>query len=812
MKIKIIITFLILFLFSTAIYSQRAAANRGGSITGKVIDDVTNDAVEYANIVLFGLEDSLQVNGTITNDKGIFNLDKIRPGKYFLKISFIGYESIFLDSFEISITNRILDLGEIKLPRIAYQLEEAEITADKPPIEYKIDKKVVNAAEYYSATTGTAVDILENVPSITVDIEGNVQLRGSGSFTVLIDGRPTVLDANDELQQIPASMIENIEIITNPSAKFDSEGETGIINVIMKEEQNSGINGIVNMNAGFDDKYGGDFIINFKNSKLNFNLGADYNNRTYPGSSLEERRTFINDTTIFTNSSGSNNRDRLRWGLKGGIDYNFTPNDLLSFSLRYGLNDSKNFSNVQFNEFTDPGSFSNQYLSKNDRSRGGTFYSGSFDYNHKFNSEGHLIKAQFYFSKRDFEEESITELIDDNDLTISGRKLTEEGPSLSRQFKVDYELPFSETNKFEAGGQLRFNESDDKNSLYDYFPDQSSFILQPQFSYAVNYSRNIHSVYGIYSGEINGLGYQGGLRGEYTDRTIELVNDNTDFSINRWDYFPTLHFSYEISSIQQLMLSYTKRIRRPRGWQLEPFETWTEAYSVRKGNPDLKPQYIDSYEMGIQTFWGSNLISLEGYYRKTNNNIESIRSVYEGNITLSTYENIGTTSALGGEFMLNSKALSFWTFNLLGNLYQYKIDGILGGRNINRDNLNWNVRLNNTFILDKTTRLQINSRYNAPSVSAQGERKGNFSTSFSIRKDLFERMVTATLQVRDIFSSSKWESSIDAIDFYSYSSFTRKSPMVMLNLKFNINHYENDKKREGDGEGGGDDEGMGEEF
>ncbi|MBL1213467.1 MAG: TonB-dependent receptor [Ignavibacteriae bacterium] len=812
MKFTSILIIIFTLLFTTINFSQRGMGNFGGSVTGQVIDNADSSPVEYANVVLFNLADSMQANGTISNEQGIFKLEKIRPGTYYLKVSFIGYESIFVESFEINRNNRTLDLGEILLPRIAYQMEEAEVTADKPPIEYKIDKKVVNAAEYYSATTGTAVDILENVPSITVDIEGNVQLRGSGSFTVLIDGRPTILDANDALQQISANMIENIEIITNPSAKFDSEGETGIINIILKEERSSGITGIVNMNAGFDDKYGGDFLFNYRNSKFSVNLGGDYNNRTYPGSSLEERKTFINDTTIFTNSSGSNDRDRLRWGLKGGIDYNLTPNDLFSFSIQYGSRSYRNLSNISFAEFTDPVSLSNYYLSRNDRDRGGTYYAGSFDYDRKFNNDGHLLKAQIYFSERDFSEESINELVDNNDITTSGRKLTEDGPSESKQFKVDYELPFNETNKFEAGGQLRFNKREDNNNLYDYLPAEGLFILQPQFSSDVNYDRNIHALYGIYSGEINGLGYQAGLRSEYTDRTISLVTNNNDFEINRWDYFPTLHFSYEISAIQQVMLSYTSRIRRPRGWQLEPFETWTDAFNVRKGNPGLKPQYIDSFEMGLQTFWKSNLISLEAYYRKTNNNIERIRSVYESNVTLSTYENIGTTSALGGELMLNSKAFPFWTFNLLGNFYHYEIDGTLGGKDINRSNFNWNVRLNNTFIFDNTTRVQINSRYNAPSVSAQGEREGYFSTSFSIRKDLLDKMLTATLQVRDVFSTAKWESSIDALDFSSYSEFKRKSPMVMLNLKFNINHYKNDKKRNGDRDGGGDDEGLGEEF
>jgi outer membrane receptor protein involved in Fe transport len=796
MKNKLFFIIFLLITFSNLVYSQRPGQGFGGSATGTVLDSVLQSPLEYATVILYNLSDNQQVNGTITDPEGKFQLKRIRPGSYYIKVSFIGYESITVENFEIGQNNRTLDLGIINLPRVAYQIEEAQVTAEKPAIEYKIDKKVINVDEHYSAITGTAVDVLENVPSITVDIEGNVQLRGSSSFTVLIDGRPSVLDANDALQQVPASVIENIEIITNPSAKFDPEGETGIINIIMKKEQDTGLHGLFNTNAGFDENYGGDFLINYRNSDYSINFGADYNNRNRIGTSLERRQTFINDTTNFNNSTGSSKRGGTRWGLRGGFDFDITQNDLISLSLRYGNRDGNRNSDVEFFESSDPGDFTSYYFSKNISERGGDFYSTNLNYNHKFNNEGHVLKAEAYYNKRDNKEKSINELLDGNKNVTSGRQLTENGPSSRLHFKLDYELPFSKTNKFETGIQSQFNKSEDRNNLYDFDSLQSTFIIQPQFGYQINYNRDIHSVYGIYSGESGSFGYQAGIRSEYTDRNIILADSNSNSTINRWDYFPTLHFSFQQSDIQQVMISYTRRIQRPRGWQLEPFQVWTDEFNIRKGNPDLKPQYIDSYELGYQTFWGNNLISLEGYFRKTHNYIESVRSVFDKNVTLRTFENIGSSSSLGTEFMLNAQPVGFWSFNLLGNLYNYKIDGELLNRKISRDSFNWRVRLNNNIIFDKNTRVQINTSYNSPSASAQGSSEGYFSANIALRKDFFNKMLSATLQIRDVFSSTKRESTIEGFDFSSYSRYTRKAPMVMLNLRFNINNYKNDKERE----------------
>ena len=331
-----------------------------------------------------------------------------------------------------------------------------------------------------------------------------------------------------------------------------------------------------------------------------------------------------------------------------------------------------------------------------------------------------------------------------------------------------------------------------------------------QFDKDVNYKKNEHAAYSLFSSEWENLGYQLGLRAEYTDREIELPKTNETFVIDRVDFFPSFHTSYKINTEHELMASYTRRIDRPRGWALEPFETWIDAYNVRIGNPALKPEYIDSYELAYQALLGGLVFSLENYYRVNHNKIERIRSVYEENITLSTSDNVGTDYSYGSELMFNFDPIDNWNINLMGNLYNYRIEGEIDNEAFSRESFNWNTRFNNSIKFSKSTQLQLNLMYNSPSVSAQGERTGFLMTNIALRHDLFDRMLSATLQVRDVFGTGKYEYTSEALNYYNYNYVKRESPMVMLNLRFSINRQGRDRDQRG-GEQGMDN-GGGDEF
>ena len=811
---KVVVIVISLLVITSLVYSQvnrRSAAgakhrNLNCYITGNIYDTTRDMPIEYANIILFSQRDSLQITGTITDKKGNFQLTDIRPGVFYIEIRFMGYKMKIVDNIKVSSSKANVDLGVIPLEQTVLDMESVAVEAEKPALTYEIDRKIINVSQMQTAISGSAVDVLDNIPSVTVDIEGNISLRGSSNFIVLIDGRPTVLEPNDVLQQIPASTIENIEIITNPSAKYDPDGTSGIFNIIMKKSQRNGRSGLVNLNGGMNDKYGGDFLIENKNNKVSVTLGIDYNRRFFLGDDKKKNQTTQNDVTSFINSEGDSKRGRKSFGIRGSLAYNLSPKDVLSIEGRYGKRSSQRNSDQNYDEWSEAEPQHVYYISTNDRERSGDSYSVNMSYLHQFASKGHEILSQMHYSHRDGDEETTNELMNNDAIIISGRRSTEAGPSKRFRAKIDYSLPLGKENKFEAGYQSQFNRSEDITGLYDFEPDQNEYQFIPQYAYTTEYNRNTNSMYTIYSGKRNSFGYQGGFRGEYTYRVVDFLGDEKQFTIDRWDYFPTIHLSYQFNNEKQIMASYTRRIDRPRGYYLEPFETWTDAYNVRIGNPSLKPEYIDSYEIGYQTYFGKNLISTEIYYRVNHNKIDRIRSVYDANITLHSVENVGTDYAFGSEFLLNFDITKKWNINLMGNLYNYRIEGVLYGDSFSQQSFNWSTRLNNVVKIGHFTQIQINGRYNSPTVSSQGRREGFFTTDIAVKREFFDRTLSLTLQVRDILRQAKYEFTSEGPDFYTYNHFTRESPIVMLNVKYKINNYKPERKRDDMREEVGEDE------
>ena len=772
----------------------------GGAITGRVVESEFQVPLEYANVVLFNTRTGEQVTGAMAVKDGFFTVRGVRPGVYYMEVKFIGYHLRTIENIRIGSREREVDVGVIELEQAMIPVDEIVVEAEKPPIEFKIDRKVINVGKQYTAVAGTAVDVLESVSSVTVDVEGNVSLRGSENFTVLIDGRPTILEPNEALQQMSTSEIETIEIITNPSAKYDPDGLAGIINIVTKRGEFSGTSGIVNVSGGLDDKYGADFLLYYRTNGYNLYLGADWSSRTYPGTAESESRTYGETDTSIGYSDGEPRRKRERYSVKGGVELFLGEKDFLNFQLRIGSRSGEMDADYDYEEWISPPGVYSRYISREDRSRSGDFYSAKLDYRHSFERKGHELTGLIDVGKREWDEGASNELLDTAGEITSGQRSTEKGPGKSLTTKLDYTLPLRKEDKFEAGYQSRFGRSEDVTEMYEYDSISGDWVFQPDYSNTVEYNRDIHSLYALYLGDLGGFGYQAGVRGEYTYRFIEFVGGDETFTIDRWDVFPTFHASYEDSSGNHLMASYTRRIERPRSWYLEPFITWSDAYNVRQGNPDLEPEYIDSYELGYQRSIGSSMLALEGYYRVTHNKVERVRSVYEDNVMLHTVENVGTDYMLGTELTLTIDAIRWWNINLMGNLYDYRVEGILYDEPFERTSFNWSSRLNNTFKIGKSTRIQINGMYNSERVSSQGTISANYMVNAAVKQDFLNRKLSATLQVRDLFATGKHEYLFEGPDFYSKSLFTHDAPIVMLTLTYNFNNYKPDRKRNGERE------------
>lgn len=779
-------------------------ATDSGAIRGKVLDSETEEPLEFVSVAIYTIEGKTLVNGTITAENGTFNIKGLNSGRYYVEASFIGYDKRVIEDIEIGTSSDQIDLGKIILPRAVAQLNEVEIVADEMSVDYRIDRKVINVGQQLTAASGSAVDILENLPSITVDINGEVALRGSTGFMVLIDGRPTVLENSEALQQIPANTIENIEIITNPSAKFNPDGTSGIINIITKKNKLQGLSGTSNLNVGNFGRYGGGLLLNYTNKKFSAFIAGDYNESTSPGYELNERVTEDGETTYFTRSEGEEIDKRHFWVLRGGLGYNLTDKDIFNVEFNYGYGLFSSEMNQAFEEGIMPGNLFNNYTSIQDRYRGGGFYSINGSYQHDFKGKGHNIVAQIQYRKRDGDEKTVNELIDTNDRISSGQINTEVGPGSELQLNLDYVQPVGESDKFEAGYQSRISRSKDVTELFWYNPENGDYELQERFSNDTDYNRDIHAIYGIYGGERGKFGYQFGLRGEYTYRVISAAAIDGDFVIDRLDYFPTLHTSYKLPADQQIMASYSRRIERPRGWYLEPFITWTDAFNVRQGNPGLDPEYIDAMEVAYLKDIGNHSLSFEGYYRITNNKVENIRSVYEENVMLSRPENVGQDFALGGELVFSMNFFKWWKIDLSGNFYDYRLEGSLGEQVFDRQSFNWNSRLINTFRFFEGNRIQLNSRYNSATVTAQGMAGDYWTADIAVSQEFWKKKMTGILQVRDMFGPVIRDQSSEGVDFYAYGERYNNAPQISFTLNYRFNNYK--EKSDKGGRGGGDDD------
>ena len=809
-KLSVIILFILL-----------SASLFAATISGVIKDAQTGDVLEFANVAVYAENNNTIVTGSMSGVDGSFRIFNVPAGIYYIVASYMGYEREQIRSFTIQNDTRNMDVGTISLRPTSLQMEDVLVTDEKPAITYRLDKRVIDAQQFLTAQGGTAIDILENVPSVDVDIEGNVSLRGSSNFTVMIDGRPSVLEPQDALESIPAETIENIEIMTNASARFDAEGGAGVINVITRRDQRIGVTGLATLNAGTNN-LGGSLLLNFTQKRYNAYISIDYRNRAFRGDSYIQRILTYPDTVSEFLSEGSSERNRSGGGIRGGVDWFINKNNILGISAHIGLNTSGSQSMTDYVvNYKDPISLdilkTEHYTNYENSTRGGYRYSINADYTHKFNdsnknqkgpgrgmnisdlvsgsTRAHQLKARVSYSNWNMDEVGYTFLLNDLEDTTDGKKTESIGPSNNIRFNLDYMLPINKDQTFEAGIQGRLGWRENGNNVYYLNTVSGEYEKQDDYSYLIGYEQNTYSAFALYSGEFGLFGIQPGLRAEYTYRRIQSDVQDSAFVVNRLHVFPTIHMSYQLPADIQLMTSYTRRVSRPRGWQFQPFYTWRDAYNISVGNPELVPEMSDSYDIGIQKRFGKSFVSLDAYYKMTHNKIEHIQSVYSDDVILSTYENVGKDHSLGIELMGNLNLSKWWMMNLSGRLYYYQVEGVLYDEDFSRSSMNYSARMRNTFMIGDDTRIQVGLNYRSRSATAQGSSSGGIMTDLAVRQDLFKNQLTATLQVRDIFGTGFRQSEITTPTYYTYSEFYRQSPMISLNLSLKINNYR-DRNRE----------------
>ena len=800
---------LILSLFATNVSAQKPADLSGkipsgshatsmGTIKGKVFEKEQKVPMAYTNVVLYRQHDSTLIDGQMTDNGGYFVFKRVKPGTYYLAIHFIGFETKYVNNIKLR-KGSLVHLGTIYLTSAATTLGNVEIKGEQRHVEYKLDKKIINVTKDLMASAGSAVEILENVPSVDVDLEGNVTLRGSSNFTVLINGKPSILDGNDALQELPASAIDHIEIITNPSAKYDPDGVGGILNIVLKKNKKPGINGIVNLSVGTNNKYRGDMQLSYRTGKVNFYGGVNGNMRDFNIKMHSEDQTFFTDTTNFRITDINGTHKRKGYSFNGGMDYYVTDRSTLTISGKYGEYGFGMDNVSKRNIYTQPVLSDEFSKSVSSAHRDGTYAQETLDFEHKFDDFGQKLNVLVNHNNRsgDKAEDQANYLTDSywNEMGGTPSKIhtIQNDTSSDWRIQADYSKPLGEKGMLEAGYQSRLSHQIGTFVFQNYDTLQGDWTNNSDYSNTIDFSRDIQGAYVTYSNTLGSFGFQAGLRGEHTYRNVQNKDTAATFVINRFDYFPSIHLSYQLKEKWQLYTSYSRRIKRPRERELDPFPMVMDPYNMRIGNPELEPEYIDSYELGVQKMLTKSFLSLEAYYRINKNKITRIKSVMENGIMQHTYQNLNKDFSLGVELMANINVAKWFVFNSSVNFYNYRLIGNINDEAVASNSNNWSAKLNANFKLRNHFKIQWSGIYRGPTATAQGSRKAFAYTNLAIRKDFFKRRLSVTLSARDLLGTAKYESTSSSQFFYSHSTFKRESPIISLSASYFINNYK--KKR-----------------
>jgi len=781
--------------------AQPGAGQRAGTIIGRVFDAGQGVPVEYANVVLYSLPESTQVSGTITDKTGGFRLDAVKPGRYYLEVSFIGYRDRVMKEVEVAVGAQ-LDLGRIELEQKPVPVQGVEATAEKPAVSYQVDKKVVDVSKLPNASSGTAVDALRDVPSVKVDIEDNVTLRGSANFKVLIDGKPTLLDPNEVLKQTPAQTIDKIEIITNPSAKYEPDGAAGIVNILLKKQKGRGTSALVNANGGMKKRYGGDALLSLRQGIANVYAGGNVRRYTSDWDSKDSTWIFNEAGTLRRGSAGTGRWAGLSGAGRAGLDLTFSPRDKSSVSGRFGSFDgSTEAGSDRFESL--PGDSSRHYSNGSNWSYSRLFYFITADHEHLFDTTGHKLTASAYVVSNSGGNTSMSADLDAgrND-TTSGRRSEELGPMNRASLELGYTLPVRQKDKLEAGFQSRLEGTgqDLQVSLYD--TTVPTWVPDTRSSHKYGGTQDIQSLYATYTWSWRELGLQPGLRGEYGNRVVKVTDVDTTWPVSSWDYFPSLHATYGLGSGRQVTASYSRRIDRPDPWYLRPVEVWYDEHWVSIGNPELRPSFTNSWEAGCELPFGNNFLSAEGYYRTTSDMVEWVTKRYEPDSTvlLQTAENVGHDRSIGVEVTANVSPAKWFTAYVTGNVYDYREVAALLGPDSIRSTFTWDGSANLTFRPATNTQVQLNGYYSGPNITATSTSDGWLGANLAVKQSLLNRALSVTLRLSNLLGSRVQHWRTEGEGFRTSSEYKTEGLTVSLALSYNFNNFRLDPKmRAGEG-------------
>jgi hypothetical protein len=819
-----------LLLLTLSIFQGAAQQNQKPiTITGKVIDSDSGQPLEYATFVLQNADNPEQVTGGITDLSGNFEVETT-PGTYNISVEYISYKSYSLKG---QTYNSSINLGSISLSPDVAQLAEVEVVGEKTTVEVRLDKKVYNIGKDITTSGGNVSDALGNIPSVSVDVEGAISLRGNDNVRILINGKPSALagfGSTDILQQLPADAIEKVEVITSPSARYDAEGTAGILNIVLKKEKTLGINGSINTTIGdpFNARVTSNF--NIRTEKFNIFNTIGYFHRESPGGGLFDNR-YLTDASdfdrILEDRDISRNDDGISVNI--GMEYFLTEKSSITGSFFYRWSDENDLTENDNQRFND-GTLESRTFRSEDQKENDNSYQFSFNYTNKFNDDGHELTADFQYSYDD--EDVLTQILESNTVPNTDLLASENIYEIETQddilAQIDYVLPMGDA-QFEAGYRGTFEKQVSDYQLDTLNQGTGQFEMNEDLTNVFTYHENVNALYTQYGNKYGKLSVLLGLRLENTelrgnvdssvdiDGLQEIVGEDVDlnFDKNYLGLFPTVNLIYELSKTENISLGYNRRINRPRGWFINPFPSRSSRTNVFQGNPDLDPAFANAFDLGYLKRWKKLTLTSSVYYQRETNSFERIQEE-TGQLTSDGIQiirsvpiNLSTNERIGAEAGVIYSPFKWWRLNGSVNFFTFSSEGQFNGVEYGTDNSSWFARFSSKFTLPAKIDLQANSFYMGPRQNAQTDSKAMFSLNLALSKDILKDNATVSLNVSDVFNSRKRQSFTETPTFTSDSEFQWRKRQVNLSFIYRFNQpKERQRGRDRQNDGGDDEEGQ----
>lgn len=782
--------------------SIKSSLFKNVTITGKVLDKDSKEPLEYATIVFFSKKENKIITGGITDIKGDFSID-VASGVYDITIEYISYK-------KITILNRKLisdeDFGNIDLQIDFEALGEVEIIAERTTVEIKLDKKIYNVGKDLTVRGGTVSDVLDNIPSVTVDIEGNVALRGNDNVRILINGKPSGLvglNSTDALRQLPAESIERVEVITSPSARYESEGTAGILNIILRRSKLQGFNGAITTNVGHPTSAGISGNINyrtgnvniFNTSSYNYNesLGHSYNYTQYKanGNILDEKRDWVSTRKGLTTNTG--------------VEWYINDSASLTTSVVYRNSDSDQESKNKLLQYDSNLNFTGETNRLDPQLGSNNTIQYSTNFTKNFKTSGH--KFSFDFQYEDTNNDENSNIITDGITTDLVTKLEKQSDIL---LQSDYVLPIGENNQFEFGYRGNFNTRNTDFEVQILNESSNQFEIDNDLSNLFNFKQYVNAVYSQFGSKIDKFSYLLGLRIENTQITIDQPKTGDFKKKNLTGLFPTINLSYSLSEKENITLGYSRRLQRPRGFYLNPFPSRSSLTNIFQGNPDLDPSYSGLYDLGYLNRFKKFNISSSIYYQHEENDSNWVSEetgefvVVNGTslpVIRRTPVNLATNDRYGFEFNVNYTPSRKWRINTDFNFFKSVTKGDYNGVNFDAENVSWNIRLSNKYTLPGNIDWQTNIDYRGPSQDAQNKRDAIASANVAFSKDLFKEKASIAFNISDVFNSRRYKGDIETETFTATRDLQfRGGQTFNLSFTYRFNQKKKPERQRGGGE------------